>query len=181
MAETPKDGDYLEIGNVRGRFNAVLPDELKSGVNAIKLYDAMQKLNLDEYIDGEAKENFILATEAAEIFSEQEWEEIYNDQDRLAQGIKTELWPKLTKKVAFTKEFRYYNSTGKNLNAIDMRYNVAGANAPAGTTSNVSGMVLGTWANAELNKIYGNRYYRLTTTKTNPSAAATDQDIQAKH
>lgn len=178
MAETPDSDDYLEIGNVRGRFNAVLPDELKSGVNAIKLYDAMQKLNLDEYIDGEAKENFIFATEAAKIFSEQEWEEIYNDQDRLALAIKNQLWPKLTKKVTFTKEFRYYNSTGKNLNGIDYRYNVAGADAPAGTTSNVSGMVWGTWANAELNKIYGDRYYRLTTTKTNPGAAlVNDQDI----
>jgi hypothetical protein len=178
MAETPDNDDYLEIGNVRGRFCAVLPDELKSDVNAIKLYDAMQKLNLDEYIDGEAKENFIFATEAAKIFSEQEWEEIYNDQDRLALVIKNQLWPKLTRKVALTKEFRYYNSTGKNLNGIDYRYNLTGADAPAGTGTNASGLVWGTWANAELNKIYGNRYYRLTTTKTNPSAAgATDRDI----
>ena len=178
MAETPDSGDYLEIGNVRGRFNAVLPDELKSDVNAIKLYNAMQKLNLDEYIDGEAKENFIFATEAAKIFSEQEWEEIYNDQDRLALAIKNQLWPKLTKKVAFTKEFRYYNSTGKNLDGIDYRYNAAGADAPAGTGTNTSGLVWGTWCNAELRKIYGERYYKLTTTKTNPSAAAvTDQDI----
>ena len=178
MAETPDSGDYLEIGNVRGRFNAVLPDELKSDVNAIKLYEAMQKLNLDEYIDGEAKENFIFATEAAKIFSEQEWEEIYNDQDRLALAIKNQLWPKLAKKLAFTKEFRYYNSTGKNSAGIDYVRDQAGADAPAGTGANTSGLVWGTWCNAELRKIYGERYYRLTTTKTNPSAAAvTDQDI----
>lgn len=177
MAETPDSGDYLEIGNVRGRFSSVLPDELKSDVNAIKLYNAMQKLNLDEYIDGEAKENFIFATEAAKIFSEQEWEEIYNDQDRLALAIKNQLWPKLTRKVAFTKQFRYYNSTGKNSDGIDYRYNVTGADAPAGTTSNTSGLVWGTWCNAELRKIYGERYYKLTTAKTNPSAAPVDQDI----
>ncbi len=178
MEETPDSDDYLEIGNVRGRFCAVLPDELKSDdVNAIKLYDAMQKLNLDEYIDGEAKENFVLAMEAAKIFSEQEWEEIYNDQDRLALAIKNQLWPKLARKVAFTKEFRYYNSTGKN-SAIDYQYNQTGANAPAGTGSNVSGMVWGQLSNAEQKKIYGNRYYKLTTTKTNPSAAAAnDRDI----
>ena len=177
MAETPDSTDYLEIGNVRGRFNAVLPDELKSDVNAIKLYDAMLKLNLDEYVDGEAKENFILAMEAAKIFSEKEWEEIYNDQDRLALVIKNQLWPKLTRKVAFTKEFRYYNSTGKN-SEIDCLYNRTGSDAPAGTGTNTSGLVWGKWASGDLNKIYGNRYYRLTTTKTDPSAAAvTDQDI----
>ena len=177
MAETPDSTDYLEIGNVRGRFNAVLPDELKSDVNAIKLYDAMLKLNLDEYVDGEAKENFILAMEAAKMFSEKEWEEIYNDQDRLALVIKNQLWPKLTRKVAFTKEFRYYNSTGKN-SEIDCLYNRTGSDAPAGTGTNASGLVWGTWASGDLNKIYGNRYYRLTTTKTDPSAAAvTDQDI----
>ena len=177
MAETPDSTDYLEIGNVRGRFNAVLPDELKSEVNAIKLYDAMLKLNLDEYVDGEAKENFILAMEAAKIFSEKEWEEIYNDQDRLALVIKNQLWPKLTRKVAFTKEFRYYNSTGKN-SEIDCLYNRTGSDAPAGTGTNTSGLVWGKWASGDLNKIYGNRYYRLTTTKTDPSAAAvTDQDI----
>lgn len=178
MAETPDSDDYLEIGNVRGRFNAVLPDELKSDVNAIKLYDAMQKLNMDDYIDGEAKDNFILAMEAAKMFSEQEWEEIYNDQDRLALAIKNQLWPKLAKKLAFTKEFRYYNSTGKNSAGIEYVRDQAGADAPAGTGSNASGLVWGQLSNAEQKKIYGDRYYRLTTTKTNPGAASVnDQDI----
>ena len=105
MAEEPDSKDYLEIGCVRGSFSATLPDSLKTDPTAIKLYEAMQKLNMDDYCDGEAKDNFILAMEAAKTFSEQEWEEIYNDQDRLAQVIKTELWPKLASKLKFKKRF----------------------------------------------------------------------------
>ena len=177
MAETPDSTDYLEIGNVRGRFSAVLPEELKSGVNAIKMYDAMKKLNLDEYVDGEAKDNFILAMEAAKMFSEQEWEEIYNDQDRLALLIKNQLWPKLANKITFAKPFRYYNSTGKN-DVINYVRDQIAAEAPAGTGSNASGLVWGQLSNAEQKEIYGERYYRLTTTKTDPSQEiVNDRDI----
>ena len=177
MAETPDSTDYLEIGNVRGRFSAVLPEELKSDANAIKLYDAMRKLNMDDYFDGEAKDNFILAMEAAKMFSEQEWEEIYNDQDRLALVIKNQLWPKLANKITFAKPFRYYNSTGKN-DVINYLRDQIAAEAPAGTGSNASGLVWGQLSNAEQKEIYGERYYRLTTTKTDPSQEiVNDRDI----
>ena len=175
MAEEPDSKDYLEIGCVRGSISATLPDSLKTDPTAIKLYEAMQKLNMDDYCDGEAKDNFILAMEAAKTFSEQEWEEIYNDQDRLAQVIKTELWPKLACKLKFKKRFYHYNSTGLNAGGADYSYDQNGDDAPAGTDGASSGTYWGTWGKPE---IYGERYYRLTTQKINPEAQlAADKDI----
>ena len=58
-----------------------------------------------------------------------------------------------------------------------MRDQIA-AEAPAGTGSNASGLVWGQLSNAEQKEIYGERYYRLPTTKTDPSQEiVNDRDI----
>lgn len=175
MVETPDSNDYLEIGSIRGIFNATLPDGLNADSTAIKLYDEMRNLNLDDYYDGDAKENFKDAMAYAKIYSEQEWEEVYKDQDRLALLIKNELWSKLAGKFEFVKRFGFYNSTGLNASGTDYKYNLANENAPVGTDPMSSGTCNGYSGNYD---IYGQRYFRLTNKKTDPSiATVNDRDI----
>ena len=176
MAETPGSNSYLEVGDIFTKFGAEVPEELKDNPTAIQLYDAMKKLNMDEYVDGEAKDNFIYAMDFAKDFSDLEWEAIYNDQDQLASVIKNQLWPKLVGKLTFKKRFYHYNSTGKNPDGFDYQYNLpVSEDSPAGTDTASSGNYWGTWGKPE---IYGERYYKLTTQKTNPDTTIViDNDI----
>ena len=182
LAEDPDSDDYLEIGSIRCVYDAALPEitDENGNVTAIKLYEAMQNLNLDKYVDGEAKDNFILAMEAVKMASDAEWEVIYKDQDALARAIKYELWPKLVEKATFKNPFRYYNTAGGSDASLNYFYDKpSGDNVVPGTTSDKSGQFVGTWASEELKPIYGQRYYRLTNKKESDdkTLAAIDRDI----
>lgn len=170
MSEDPDASDYLKVGKIRGKFAEVLPSDLAkdSNITAIELYSAMQKLDLDVYVDGDTKEDFILAMESAKVFADQELEEIYSDRDRLADALKNVFWPGMTCKTAFTKEFRYYNRTGK-----DLEINYSGSLDPA-----TSGTVFGKESSKEQKEIYGERYHRLTNSDINPDISqASERDI----
>lgn len=182
LAEDPDSDDYFEIGNIRCVYDAALPEitDENGKVTAIKLYEAMQDLNLDKYFDGDSKDSFILAMEAVKMASDAEWEEIYKDQDALARAIKCELWPKLVEKATFKNPFRYYNTTGGSDDSLSFYYDKpSGDNAVPGTTSDKSGKFVGTGASEELKPIYGKYYYRLTNKKESDdkTLAAIDRDI----
>ena len=149
MSKTPDSTDYLEIGNVRANFNAAVPKDLKKdGVTATDLYDAMKAVNLDDYLDGDAKERFNLAFVAAKEFADQEWEEACSSEVKLADLIKNKLWGKLVEKAKYEKQFRFFNRTGKSDN---LSYE---------TVSVVNSEI--TSVTPEQKSLFGNWYWRLT-------------------
>ena len=173
MNGVPDESDYLEIGSVLSTYNEVLPDELKgNNITAIKLYDAMQKLDMDDYVDGENKDNFILAMAAAKEFSDEEWAAIYSDEEALTKLIKEDLWPKLVKKTNYRVPFNTYNSSGNR------QYFSEAINGTADDVkNNESGRVGGSNSDFEQRLIYGNSYCKLTTTQTRYAEAPSDRDI----
>ncbi len=172
MSKTPDATDYLEVGNVMLKSYINVPANVIEMDDIIPFYEAMAKVNLNEFEDGEIKDEFIVTREAAKKLADAKMEAIYQDPDKLAVYIK-ELWSGLVSNPDQNNIWTFYNSSGNEPN-MSWEHD----NSKPGANPDESGKYTGESTTPEQKELYGSHYIKMTTAKeiANPATPA-DKDI----